>query len=64
MAGQPVELTVNSVTSDSFLNLSKEMQDILVYGLTGFGGLLVIVLFMRSRSENKRIARALEQDES
>ena len=64
VAGQPVELTVNSVTSDSFLNLSKEMQDILVYGLTGFGGLLVIVLFMRSRSENKRIARALEQDES
>jgi len=64
VAGQPVELTVNSVTSDSFLNLSKEMQDILVYGLTGFGALLVIVLFMRSRSENKRIARALEQDES
>ncbi|MEC9075734.1 MAG: hypothetical protein VYA94_02500 [Candidatus Thermoplasmatota archaeon] len=64
VAGQPVELTVNSVTSDSFLNLSKEMQDILVYGLTGFGALLVIVLFMRSRAENKRIAQALERDES
>ncbi|MBO96732.1 MAG: hypothetical protein CMA78_02140 [Euryarchaeota archaeon] len=64
VAGQPVELTVNSVTSDSFLNLSKEMQDILVYGLTAFGALLVIVLFMRSRAENKRIAQALERDES
>ena len=64
VAGQPIELTVTSVTSDSFLNLSKEMQDILVYGLTGFGALLVIVLFMRSRSENKRIIQALEQDES
>lgn len=64
VAGQPVELTVNSVTSDSFLNLSKEMQDILVYGLTGFGVLLVIVLFLRSRAENKRIAQALERDES
>ena len=64
VAGQPVELTVNSVTSDSFLNLSKEMQDILVYGLTGFGALLVIVLFLRSRAENKRIAQALERDES
>ena len=55
---------MNSVKSDSFLDLSQEMQDILVYGLTGFGALLVIVLFMRSRSENKRIVRALEQDES
>ena len=64
VAGQPVELTVNSVTSDSFLNLSKEMQDVLVYGLTGFGALLVIVLFLRSRAENKRIAQALERDES
>ena len=64
VAGQPIELTVNSVKSDSFLDLSQEMQDILVYGLTGFGALLVIVLFMRSRSENKRIVQALEQDES
>ena len=54
---------MNSVTSDSFLNLSKEMQDILVYGLTGFGALLVIVLFA-FRAENKRIAQALERDES
>ena len=40
VAGQPIELTVNSVKSDSFLDLSQEMQDILVYGLTGFGALL------------------------
>lgn len=64
VAGQPIELTVVSVTSNSFLNLSQETQDILIYGLTGFGALLVIALFMRSRAENKRIIKALEQDES
>ena len=64
VAGQPIELTVVSVTSNSFLNLSQTTQDLLVYGLTGFGALLVIVLFMRSRAENKRIIRALEQDDS
>ena len=36
-----------------FLNLSQTTQDLLVYGLTGFGALLVIILFMRSRAENK-----------
>ncbi|MAU29972.1 MAG: hypothetical protein CMA62_04000 [Euryarchaeota archaeon] len=64
VAGQPIELTVVSVTSNSFLNLSQETQDILIYGLTGFGALLVIALFIRSRAENKRIIKALEQDES
>ena len=63
VAGQPIELTVVSVTSNSFLNLSQTTQDLLVYGLTGFGALLVIVLFMRSRAENKRIIRALDQED-
>ena len=64
VAGQPIELTVVSVTSNSFLNLSQETQDILIYGLTGFGALLVIALFIRSRAENKRIIQALDQDDS
>ncbi len=64
VAGQPIELTVIAISSNSFLNLSEEVQDILVYGLTGFGALLVIALFLRSRAENKRIVRALDQDDS
>ena len=64
VAGQPIELTVVSVKSNSFLSLSQTTQDLLVYGLTGFGALLVILLFMRSRAENKRIIRALDKEES
>ena len=44
VAGQPIELTVIAISSNSFLNLSEEVQDILVYGLTGFGALLVLSL--------------------
>ena len=64
VAGQPIELTVVAVNSNSFLNLSQATQDLLVYGLTGLGALLVIALFMRSRAENKRIVQALDQDDS
>ena len=63
VAGQPIELEVTSVASNSFFSLSDDVEEILVYGLTGFGGLLVIVLFLRSRAENRMIQRALEEED-
>ena len=63
MAGQPIELKVTSEVSNSFLSLSDEVEEALVYGLTGFGGLLVIVLFFRSRAENRMIREALEEED-
>tara|TARA_Y100000590_G_C15581742_1_gene962598 strand:+ start:159 stop:1214 length:1056 start_codon:yes stop_codon:yes gene_type:complete len=63
VAGQPVELKVTSKVSNSFLSLSDEVEEALVYGLTGFGALLVIVLFLRSRAENRMIQRALEEED-
>ena len=63
VAGQPIELEVTSVASSSFFSLSDDVEEILVYGLTGFGGLLVIVLFLRSRAENRMIQRALEEED-
>tara|TARA_Y100001960_G_scaffold326149_1_gene409890 strand:+ start:18 stop:1463 length:1446 start_codon:yes stop_codon:yes gene_type:complete len=63
VAGQPIELKVTSKVSNSFLSLSDEVEEALVYGLTGFGGLLVIVLFLRSRAESRMIQRALEEED-
>ena len=63
VAGQPIELEVTSEASSSFLSLSDEVEEILVYGLTGLGALLVIVLFFRSRAENRMIQRALEEED-
>ena len=44
----------------TFIGLSEEMAQALVYGSIVLGAILVIVLFFRSRSENRRIAEALE----
>jgi hypothetical protein len=63
VAGQPIELKATSNVSNSFLSLSDEVEEALVYGLTGFGGLLVIVLFFRSRAENRMIREALEEED-
>jgi hypothetical protein len=44
--------------------LSEQNEQILVYGLTGIGALLVVILFFRSRAENRRIIEALEHESS
>ena len=62
VAGQPLDLQVTAEVSPGLNLLSEEYEQILVYGLTTIGALLVVVLFFRSRAENKRIIEALEFD--
>ncbi len=62
VAGQPLDLQVTAEVSPGLNLLSEEYEQILVYGLTTIGALFVIVLFFRSRAENKRIIEALELD--
>ena len=60
VAGEPIDLTMTSEMPSTFIGLSEEMAQALVYGSIALGAILVIVLFFRSRSENRRIAEALE----
>jgi len=60
VAGQPLDLEVTAEVSPGLNLISEENKEILVYGLTIIGALLVVVLFLRSRSENKRIMEALD----
>ena len=60
VAGEPIDLTVTSQMPSTFIGLSEEMAQALVYGSIVLGAILVIVLFFRSRSENRRIVEALE----
>jgi len=60
VAGEPIDLTVTSEMPSTFIGLSEEMAQALVYGSIVLGAILVIVLFFRSRSENRRIVEALE----
>ena len=60
VAGEPIDLTMTSEMPSTFIGLSEEMAQALVYGSIVLGAILVIVLFFRSRSENRRIAEALE----
>jgi len=60
VAAQPLDLQVTAEVSPGLNLLSETNEKILVYGLTAIGAILVIVLFFRSRHENKKIMAALE----
>ncbi len=62
VAGQPLDLEVSAEVSPGLTWLSEQNEQILVYGLTGIGALLVVILFFRSRAENRRIIEALEYE--
>ena len=62
VAGEPLDLEVTAEVSSGLSWLSDENEQILIYGLTAIGGLLVVVLFFRSRAENRRILQALENE--
>ena len=62
VAGQPIDLTVISEMPSSFIGLTEEQAQALVYGSIILGGILVVVLFFRSRAENRRIVEALENE--
>ena len=62
VAGQPIDLTVKSEMPSSFIGLTEEQAQALVYGSIILGGILVVVLFFRSRAENRRIVEALENE--
>ena len=62
VAGQPIDLTVTSEMPASFIGLSEEAAQTLVYGSIVLGSILVVVLFFRSRAENRRIVEALENE--
>ena len=60
VAGEPIDLQVTSVMPSTFIGLSEEATQMLVYGSIILGSILVVVLFFRSRAENRRIAEVLE----
>ena len=62
VAGQPIDLTVISEMPSSFIGLTEEQAQALVYRSIMLGGILVVVLFFRSRAENRRIVEALENE--
>ncbi len=62
VAGQPLDLEVTAEVSPGLTWLSEQNEQILVYGLTGIGALLVVILFFRSRAENRRILEALDHE--
>ncbi len=64
VAGEPLDLEVTAEVSPGLNWLSEQNEQILVYGLTGIGALLVVILFFRSRAENRRIIEALEHESS
>ena len=60
VAGEPIDLEVTSVMPSTFIGLSEEATQMLVYGSIILGSILVVVLFFRSRAENRRISEVLE----
>ena len=62
VAGEPIDLEVTAEVSSGLNWLSDGNEQILIYGLTAIGGLLVVVLFFRSRAENRRILQALDNE--
>ena len=64
VAGEPLDLEVTAEVSPGLNWLSEQNEQILVYGLTGIGALLVVILFFRSRAENRRIIEAIEHESS
>tara|TARA_B100000902_G_scaffold53463_1_gene60239 strand:- start:24774 stop:27470 length:2697 start_codon:yes stop_codon:yes gene_type:complete len=60
VAAQPLDLEVTAEVTPGLNLLSEANERILVYGMTAIGAILVIVLFIRSRYENKKIIAALE----
>ena len=64
VAGEPLDLEVTAEVSSGLSWLSEENEQILIYGLTAIGGLLVVILFFRSRAENRRILEALDNESS
>ncbi len=60
VAGQPLDLSVTAEISLGISFLSDDMVQILGWGGILIGGLLVIILFFRSRRESQRIMKALE----
>ena len=63
VAGQPVDLTVKSTMGAG--SVSDEMQQALAIGVITVGSILVIALFIRSRTENQMLVESLisEQDD-
>jgi len=63
VAGQPVDLTVKSTMGVG--SVSDEMQQALAIGVITVGSILVIALFIRSRTENRMLVESFitEQDD-
>ena len=64
VAGEPLDLEVTAEVSSGLSWLSEDNEQILIYGLTAIGGILVVVLYFRSRAENRRILQALDNESS
>ena len=60
VAGQPLDLSVTAEIPIGISFLSDDMVQILGWAGIIIGGLLVIILFVRSRKESQRIMKALE----
>jgi len=60
VAGQPLDLSVTAEIALGFTFLSDQTIQILGWSSILIGALLVIILFIRSRNESKRILEALE----
>jgi hypothetical protein len=60
VAGQPLDLSVTAEIPLGFSFLSDETIQILGWVSIIIGGLLVIMLFVKSRNESRRILQALE----
>ena len=60
VAGQPLDLSVTAEIPIGISFLSDDMVQIMGWGGILIGGLLVIILFIRSRKESQRIIKALE----
>jgi TM2 domain-containing membrane protein YozV len=60
VAGQPLDLSVTAEIPIGISFLSDDIVQIMGWGGILIGGLLVIILFIRSRKESQRIIKALE----
>jgi hypothetical protein len=60
VAGQPVDLTVTSTLGIG--EISDEMQDFIAIAVILVGSLLVLYLFVRSRSEDRLLVESLNDE--
>jgi hypothetical protein len=60
VAGQPLDLSVTAEIPIGISFLSDDIVQIMGWGGILIGGLLVIILFIRSRKDSQRIIKALE----